>query len=179
MISIIKDKHSRTKHVNAFTLLELVITFLVIAIVAVMSLSPKHYLQQIRSTQAAVKIKSDIRYAQSYALSSQKRTRVAFSASTNNYSIYVEPSPGSWSIISDPLTKTNFTVNLGIGEYYGINIVGANFGGTSDGLVFDAAGKPYSCSSGGGSITALSSQGVVTLSEGVTVTVEPNTGKVQ
>ncbi|MEI8350182.1 MAG: prepilin-type N-terminal cleavage/methylation domain-containing protein [Candidatus Omnitrophota bacterium] len=179
MVGLRQIKLIELKNPNGFTLIELVITFLIIAIVGVVALSPKHYLEQIRVTQAATKIKSDIRYTQSYALSSQKKTRIYFDASSNSYSVYYESSPGTWSITSDPLTKVNFTVNLGVGEYHGVSIVQANFDGIGNGLVFNAAGTPCSCGPGGGAVTVLFSQGVVTLNTGVVVTVEPNTGKVQ
>jgi len=168
---------------QAFTLIELVMVMIILGIIGVAVLAPKQNLSGIRQTQAALKIRSDLRYAQGYALSTQKRTLVSFDLTNQAYSVYAETSPGSgsWSAspIPDPLSKEGFTVKLNTADFAGVSIAQTNFNSAGNSLVFDNAGKPYGSSSSGGSISALTGQGSVTLSGGGTVTVEPNTGKVQ
>ncbi len=164
---------------RGFTLIELVMILLIIAIMGVLVMRPISYLSSIREQEAASKVKSDIRYAQSYALSSQQRTRISFDTAAQTYSVYYENPANTWNLLTDPLNKSNFTINIGSGDYSGVSMSQTNFNGIGNSLVFDDAGKSYSCNSSGGSIAALASQGSVTFSGGSTVTVEANTGKVQ
>ena len=170
-------KHNRYK---GFTLIELVMVMVIMAIIGVLVMSPKSFLTQTRETDAASKIKSDIRYAQGFALSTQKRTRVAFNTTTESYSVYSENSPGSttWTLINNPLTRANFTVNLTT-DFPGLNISVVNFNGAGNGLVFDSAGRPYSCNSTGSGVILLGTSGTITFGGGTVLTVIPNTGKVE
>lgn len=165
---------------SGWTLIELIMVMLIIGIIGVLVMSPKSYLTRIRETDAASKIKSDIRYAQSFSLSSQKRTRVVFDT-VMSYSVYSENPSGSeaWALITNPLTRTNFSVNLANDGFTGVDIIQVNFDGVGNGLVFDAAGKPYSCNSSGTGVTALAASGTITFSGGTVLTVAPNTGKVE
>jgi hypothetical protein len=128
---------------------------------------------------ASNKLKSDIRFAQNYALSTQKRTRVSFDRALNLYNLYWEQSLGNWVNITNPTTKQDFTVNLNQGDYLGVTISSVDFGGTDNSLVFNAGEVPYGYTSGGAS-SVLVSNGTVVLSGGQTktVTVLPQTGKV-
>ena len=162
-----------------FTIIEVIMVLLIISILGLLVMRPISYLSQIRETAAARKVKADIRYAQSYALSAQQRTRISFNPATEIYSLYYESSGGVWTLMTDPLTKGSFTVNIGTGDFSGVDLSQTNFNGVNNGLVFDDGGKPYSCDSSGAAIAVLGSQGSVAFSGGATVTVEPNTGKVQ
>jgi len=147
------------KRCLGFTLIELIMVMLIIGIIGVLVMTPKSFLTQIRETDAASKIKSDIRYAQSLALSSQKRTKIVFN--TASYSVTSENSSGGWDLIKNPLTRTDFSVNLAADGYPGVNIT-TNFGGS---LIFDAAGRP-------------DTSGTINVG-GTVLTVVPNTGKVE
>jgi hypothetical protein len=59
-----------------------------------------------------------------------------------------------------------------------VDIVSTNFDGAGRGLVFNAAGTPYSYNPTGGATAILAAQGNATISGGVVITVEPNTGRV-
>jgi len=151
-----------------FTVVELIMAMLIVGIIGAWVMRPTITLTQVREAGAATKIRSDIRYAQSFALSSQKRTRIAFDDTSESYSIYSENSPGSgsWSLITNPLTKANFIVNLAQDGFPGVDITQESFGGSGGGLIFDAAGRP-------------SSDGTITFGGGAVVTVAPNTGMVE
>jgi prepilin-type N-terminal cleavage/methylation domain-containing protein len=169
------------KNNSGFSLIELVMVMVILAIIGVLVMFPKTYLGQISEVDAANKVKSDIRYAQSYALSTQKRTRVAFNSATESYSVYSENSPlsATWSLIDNPLTRASFTVNLATDGFPGVDITQANFDGVGNGLVFDAAGRPYSCNSAGSGVALLTASGTVSFAGGTVLTVVPNTGKVE
>src|SRR3989338_648644 len=114
-----------------FALIEFIIILLILAIIAAVSMNAGGSLLSLRTNQAAYKIKADIRYAMSYALSTQQRTRLSFAPASETYSIYTEVSQASWSLIIHPLEKTNFTVNFTTGQYAGADIVQTDFGGTN------------------------------------------------
>ena len=158
------------------TLVELVVVLVLLAIIAIVAVVRGPSIPVAQTNQAAAKIKSDIRYAQSYALSSQARARISFDADAESYNVYYE-SGGSWTLLTDPQTRGDFTVDLTVSEFSGVDIVQTDFNGTDYGLVFDAAGAPYGYDPSDGSTAALSSQGSVTLGGSVTVTVQPNTGR--
>lgn len=165
---------------KAFTLIEMVIVILIAAILAAIAIAQAPNLPQLRLNLAANKLKSDIRFAQSYALATQQRTRIDFTTLANSYSIYRESSPGNWVILTNPLQKNNFTVALNQSDFSGVTISGVNFVAANYHLVFDASGIPYGYNPAGGATTALSSAGTVTLSGNGTrtISVEPQTGKV-
>lgn len=172
--SLVSENHSS----GGFSLLELIMVFLLIAIIAVIIINPKSYLLEIRRQQAIRKIKSDIRYAQSYSLSSEKRIRISFYPDTESYSVYIENTPGNWDLLKDPLTKKDFTVDFSVEEFKGVDITQTNFDGMDFGLVFDAGGKPYSYNPSDQTISVLSTQGIILIDGGISVAIEPNTGKV-
>ena len=149
-----------------------------IAVIAIMVISPRANITLLRTRQAAHKIKSDIRYAQSCALSSQKNTRLSFDSNTDSYSVYVEDSPGNWVILKSPFSQEDFTIEFAQGDYSGVDILETNFNGAGFGLGFDAAGVPHSYDSFDGSMTELSVPGSVFLGEGFLVRIRPLTGKV-
>lgn len=161
---------------KGFTALELIMAILIMGILTFVAIQ-RSTAPEVCTAQAAYKIKSDIRYAQGFALATQKRTRVSFDAAGENYSVYCENSPGNWALLKEPSNQRNFIVNLVTGPYKGVDIVHTNFGGVNFGLVFDAAGRPYGYDPAGGAAIALSGQGTVTLNNGLTVTVEPQTGR--
>lgn len=183
LLKIMGDPPKTLASFRGFTLIELVIVILIAVILAITATVQSPNLPSLRTEWAAYKIKSDIRYAQSYAVASQKRTRVSFDVNAESYSIYVEDSPGNWVLMTDPLTKKSFTVDFKQSEFRGINIVSTYFNGANYGLLFDASGTPYSYDSSGGT-TMLSTTGNVTLLgyrssiSFTTVYVTPNTGMV-
>lgn len=167
---------NKVNHRRGFTIIELIMLILIMAVLAAVIMQRSN-LSNIRATEAAYKIKSDIRCAQSFALATQKRTRISFDVNADTYSVYYESSPGNWAFMTDPFRQKDLVVDLTSGEYRGTDVTQVNFGGSNLDLVFDAAGKPYSYNPAGGAVAELSTQGTVTLGNGQSVNVEPKTGK--
>lgn len=163
---------------RSFTLIEALILILLVSIISVVIINSKSNLFELRYKNAAYKIRSDIRYAQSLAISTQVRTRVAFNPGLEEYRIYTELTPNNWGLAVNHLTRADFIVSFMQGEFQGVDIVSRNFDGLNYDLVFDASGTPYSYNLASFSATKLVSQGVVNLSGSASVTVEVNTGKV-
>jgi len=158
---------------KAFTLIELVVLIILVAILAFVFIT-KFSFTQAKLTNARVKLTSDIRYVQALAIGRGGTFGVQFTPGSETYSLY----EGSAATkIKDPLNPmTDFTVNYTTSrEFSGVDIVSANFGG-SQSLEFDWQGVPHS---GGGS--ALSSEGSIVLQIGTTSTtvrIAAQTGRV-
>jgi type II secretory pathway pseudopilin PulG len=148
-----------------FTLIQLIVAIAVIGIVSAIFVSKTVYMPQLEAQFAARAIASDIRYAQSFAISTQQRTRVSFSPSTESYSIYYEQAPGSdiWTLMKDPDAAEDFTVVFA-GDYFGgIGINHTSFDGFDRDLVFDKRGMPWSYNRSSGAEALLASEGEIWL----------------
>lgn len=135
------------------------------------------YMSKIRSRSAATRIVADIRYVQRHALNSRLRTWIVFSTASNNYRLFAETSPGAGkgtrTALTHPLNQTNSAVQFGSGTNLAVNISAVNINSTAE-IEFDSWGKPYD-----GNSAALTANGTITLSNGVTLTVYPVSGLVE
>ena len=151
------------------------------AVVSVFVVNTRIDLTQIRLQEAANKIKSDIRYVQLLAIAIQKRTGILFSAASDTYSVYIEDSPGNWSLAIDPLTKESFVVQLNSGDFSGIDLTVVYFNGYNQALVFDKWGNPYGYNVPARSASVLANPAGVRISgtaQTTDVRVERGTGRV-
>lgn len=158
---------------RAFTLIELVILIVLVAILAFVFIT-KFSFTQARLTNARVKLTSDIRYIQALAISRGGTFGIQFIPGSETYSLYEGTAATK---IKDPLNPmSDFTVNYTTSrEFSGVDMVSASFDG-SQSLEFDWQGVPHS---GGGS--ALSSEGAIVLQSGTsstTVRIATQTGRV-
>ncbi|MBF0511283.1 MAG: prepilin-type N-terminal cleavage/methylation domain-containing protein [Candidatus Omnitrophica bacterium] len=163
---------------KGFSIVELMMVMIIVAIIGFLVPSPISYLSQVREAAAARALKADIRYAQNFALTTQQRTWVSFSTTDGTYSLYYKNAQGNWTLMTNPSTQGNYTVNLSTGNFAGVVLSQVNFNGVGNNLSFDDIGDPYSCNSTCASMTLLTAQGSVSFAGGTTVTVEANTGKV-
>lgn len=159
----------------AFTLIEVIVVILIVAILSVVAAPRLSNLGSSRAGVAARSIARDLTYARERAIATGTRTWVVFSPSTHSYSVLSEnpASPGrvGATTLTDPNgTGRPFVQYLNTGEFAGVTMASAVFGSGSE-VGFDWVGKPYSSST-----TALSANGAVTLSSGYSVTVEASTG---
>lgn len=160
---------------RAFTLIEMVMAVLIVAILAaVIIASVNNSIPAMQLEAARWKLKSDISYAQSLAVTQQLNHGVIFNTTTNTYSVYRQTSA---NIVNNPLTGQPFTVNYPTDSaLQGVTISSTSFGSpTTNKVEFDSFGSPSD------GTTALASDGSVVLAYGAssdTVTVTKNTGKV-
>ena len=163
---------------RGYTLIEVVLALLIISFMAAIA-APQitSSIQNMRLNLAAGKMLSDIRYARELALSRHATYGISVNAAGNSYNIF-SYSGGIKTIITDPRTEKNMTVNLSsLPEYSGVTIGAVslcqNGGCPSADMRFNSFGVP-SDSNG----TAMSSSGTIVLSAGgvtKTVTIYPTT----
>jgi len=184
---------------KAFTLVEAVTIITILSIVAALSSFAVNIsgLSDSRVWMAAVKIQSDIRYAQKIAMMLQRRTWVYFvtnqldyGAGLNHYSVWIESvmtdtPPFSMGVLTNPTTNADFLEEFD-GHLEGVEITQTGFdsSGALGGLgnfwwilIFEPDGKAYSYTwFPAQGVYALEEDSFVRLNDIVEVKVNPRTG---
>lgn len=161
---------------SAFTLIELVMVIVLIAIMAatVSVVISSYQTQHLRA--AAERIASDLRYAKSLALSSARWHGAAFQAApVNTYNLYETDGTTDTNLKKPEDMSKDFIINL-VSEYQGVTLTAVNIGGGSK-VEFSPYGVPFTDKNG----SAIAAAGVITLSgNGSTVTavISPESGRV-
>ncbi|MCX5708527.1 MAG: MerR family transcriptional regulator [Candidatus Omnitrophica bacterium] len=131
---------------KGFTLIELVMVMVIIAILAAVAIPRFDSFYSIKLSGAMKKAMSDIRYVQQVAVSRHTNTRVTFNKTSDIYTAEEEFPVGNnaWISIKSPFTRGDLTVNYATDpQYKGINITDANFN-SSNILQFKWQGEPAS-----------------------------------
>lgn len=163
---------------SGFTLIELITVMAIVGITGVAVVGGTlSYMGEIRSRAAASRLAADIRYVQRTALASGLRTWMVFNVGANSYQLYVEnaanPGKANRVALERPIDQSSAQMTFGSGPFSSVTISSANINSTTE-LEFDSFGTPYD-----GNSTALSASAVVTLSSGITATINPVTGFVE
>ncbi len=157
----------------ALTLVEIIVIILIIGILAIVALPRFSVFYEIRLQGAAKKIVSDIRYAQSMAISYHTFTRIVFDESSDTYRgeyFYAD----EWRNLRDPLTGEDLELDFRTDyQYKGIDILNVDFGGTTT-LMFDWQGIPQDENG----MERSGSLGLSYKGRLITITVAPRTGKI-
>lgn len=165
-------RHKIIDRKGGFTIIELVMVIVLIAIMAALAIPKFDSYYAIKLGGAARKLLFDIRYAQRLAIAQHDSYGVEFNTAANTYRIY-KVSDNSTAI--EPLSRSSFLVDYTANtEFKDIDITSVNFGGTTK-IAFSSLGVPKN-----GSGVDLSVNGTVTISykgSSQTITVIPNTGK--
>lgn len=143
---------------SAFTLVELVITCLILAILAAAA-GPKYLnaYHRYRVDAAARRVKTDVEFARQQAITRSQTHTVHFDTGADTYELL--------GVTDLDRPETSYTVDLA-NVPFEVDLTAATFGGSPD-LVFDYNGLPAN----GGTITVQSG------SYSQTVTINPDTGK--
>ncbi|MFQ6035192.1 MAG: GspH/FimT family protein [Sedimentisphaerales bacterium] len=155
---------------RGFTVIEILIVVVIIAIAALIAVPMMSSAASIQIRAAANMIAADLEYAKSMAISRGQNFSVVFDKSTESYSIKNQDG----NIIPHPVKKGfDYVINFqNDSRLNRVDIVDADFDATSE-IKFDYLGSPYS-----GDGTPLNN-GIITLQAAEitkTVTVEPVTG---
>lgn len=168
---------------SAFTLIEVTIVVLLMAIVVGMVVPMVGNRADLRLAAAGRKVTADLQYAQAAAISTQVSQYVRFGA--NQYELMTRASSGTSLIAAQhPIDKTNFTVVFNNAsntpDLVNVTLDAPSFDGAST-LVFDAQGMPSSYNATTGIATPLSSRATLTMRCGgqtLRVFVEAYTGEI-
>ena len=134
-----KNRICRNSATGGFTLVEIMVVLVVIAIVVAVAAPYVVSTKDLQVISATRMIAADLQYAQSLAITSQSQTTVSFNSGNESYSLTNE----SGSVIH-PMTKSDYVVNFStLGGFEHLNIVSANFNGSSS-VSFDSLGSPVS-----------------------------------
>jgi len=154
-----------------FTLIELVMVIVLLGILAVYAAPKLGSISTVKASAFADKLRADIRYAQTLAMSSGMRYRIYVNTApspASGYAVVNDSNADGWGTTGageyakDPSGSGNLSVTLNTGDYTGITISPAAT------IEFDSLGKP---TLGGGTVLTVSPGGA-------TVTITAQTGAV-
>ena len=170
-------KQKKVNSLAGFVLLELVAVIVILAILSIVAFPRIINMSVMRIDMAAKKIQSDIRYAQSLAISTQRRTRVRFNPDNDWYRLQIrDQSDSNWINLADPLTGETFRVWFNTGDFQGIDLgVVIMDGRERNYLVFDKWGNPYR---GNRLLRDKATIPIISGTEQRDIQVERNTGRV-
>lgn len=163
------------RETSGFSLIELAMVMALIAIVSVGIFIYIGFYGGLKLDSAAQKLVSDIRYAQSLAMSTTGWYGVSFEAvPINKYSVYQTTGTAD-SLVQDP---ANFAANLevDVNSLFGLSIFSVSIEGGKK-IEFSPLGQPYADKLGS-PLTLESSIVLKTGSSTRTIRITPNTGRV-
>ncbi len=171
------DASRRTPHAPAFTLIELIAVLVVTAILAATAAASLTRSAATRGAMAGQQLTRDLNFARERAVATGVRTWIVFDNAADSYTLRAEnpgaPGYAGAATLTDPATGRDYIVTLNTGEFAGVGISGVSIPGGSTTLGFDWLGRPLLPAG-----TLISADITVTLTGGVSVTVEGGTGLV-
>lgn len=153
-------------HIRGFSVLELVIVLVLVAVLAVFAAPRLTTTQSITLPAVAAQLVANIRYTQSLSMSQGKRYRINFTAST--YQI----TDMSGTPIVQPVTAATGAISVAPAS-----LTGFNPPLTNSYVAFDSKGVPYT-----NATTVLAATATITLTSGSdtsSIVIAPETGRVK
>jgi len=151
------NRRAASKNVQAFTLVELLVVVLIMAIAGAMIIPMMTGTGEMQALSAARMIATDIQYAQSYAITNQLDVVVQFNPALDRYELSRYPKTGANDTLHHPMTGKDYIVDFRTQDGFdrldlgsAIFVVG-NGNNDLNSVVFDELGSP----SGGGSVIVL------------------------
>lgn len=127
----------RFKRAKGFSLAELIVVVLIMAIMAGMAIPYVSDTDDMEATSAARMLACDLQYAQNVAITTQTPITVTFSTSEESYAL----SKASGMIIN-PMNKSDYRIDFSSQRgFESVDLYSANFGGGCS-VTFDELGAP-------------------------------------
>jgi prepilin-type N-terminal cleavage/methylation domain-containing protein len=167
---------------TAFTLVEILVVVVILGICAAIIVPQIGHRDDLATVSMARTIVADLSYAQSLAVSTQRRHFVRFDLTNNRYDLLDQMTP-SEQIITQPVNLTQFRVQLGSARKDNLKDVmldDVTFD-TQTVLMFDELGTPHAYNPTSNTSTALVAGSIRLKSHAytLTITVEPYSGELR
>ena len=164
---------------SGFTLIELIVTITIASILAVTAVPAFLNMSNTRLRRASSELAEHIKMARSLAMATRRHTWIRFNTANESYEMFIEnpnqPGRASRIAVTHPVTgASSFVVSLDQGEFSGVQISSASFGGQVE-VEFDWVGRPYN---GLGTLLATDGTAVLTADTSRTIRVTAGTGMV-
>lgn len=122
-----------------FTLVELIVVMIILAIAAAMIIPQAVGTSDLRARSAARIVVADLEYAQNHAIVTQTNITVTFDTSANSYRVSNES-----ATLTHPITKQEYEVDFDTKRGFGsVSIAAVSFNGGAL-VTFDSLGAPNS-----------------------------------
>jgi len=157
-----------SKKQSGFTLIELIMVIVIIGIISYVAIANfEESNTKLQYESALQKIVTDVRYARELATTHGQGTHVYIDPLTNEY--WFKWEDGNY--IQNPAKGGDFVVQLGTGNFNGVQITASAFSGGPPRLDFDTGGSPLNNTN-----TFSGTLSLVTLNSSKQIVVYANTG---
>jgi prepilin-type N-terminal cleavage/methylation domain-containing protein len=167
------------RKLNGFTLVELIVVVVIISIAAVLAVPMLSSASSLQVKSAATMVAADLEYAKNMAISRQQNYAVIFDVTNSSYQIQAETSPGTWEVVTHPITPSkSFVIDFAAESHVdSVTISSVDFNSNQT-ITFDYLGAPYSGQSTGAGLNGSGQISLQADSYSMTINVEPITGYV-
>lgn len=163
--------------INGFTLTELTVLVVVLAVISVFAAAALTNLGATRQAAAAARLARDLQLARQRSVSQGVRTWVVLDGAAQQYALFVEDvaAPGRTRRVPmiDDATGRAMVVRFGRAEWRGAAIESISVGGGSE-VGFDTRGRPIAVDE-----RPLSDDATITISGGHVIRITARTGMIQ
>ncbi len=161
--------------VSGFSLIELVVVILIIGILVLVAVERGNVASSVRARIAANELAVNLRYVRNAAMQRERTMRVSFDLASNSYAVaeYDSSAPGSFAAAGNPVDQKDWNVSIAQ-RFPGVALASVDIKGGTAVFFNGTNGAPFAADG-----TALTSNAVVVLNSGVTVSVTPETGYIR
>jgi prepilin-type N-terminal cleavage/methylation domain-containing protein len=167
---------------KGFTVIELIVVMVIVGVLSAVSVASLQNIGGTQAREAAVELKSALRYCQQQAIQTQNFCAVVFDTGASNNALFYHNSSGetgSWNRMPHPVTNGNYDLEFNDAPFKDVDLFTTNVGNTfSNILVIDNEGttRDYTGVAPSSSFTSVAT---IEFNSGAhTVNIAPETGHI-